>query len=150
MIAERTGERQILVMNGQDDMAEHVTLDVDRLVAGSAVNSTQDVDTAVPPSVAAPIEHAISIDTSDTKGSSFSPQDGVEYTSVPSSDGSVGPNGIRVDSEASTAEAGIQAECRICQEEDDVNNLETPCACSGSVKVHSRPHHRRSVCCGRY
>jgi hypothetical protein len=27
------------------------------------------------------------------------------------------------------------AECRICQEEDCVNNLETPCACSGSLKV---------------
>lgn len=27
------------------------------------------------------------------------------------------------------------AECRICQEEDYVNNLEVPCACSGSLKV---------------
>ncbi|KAE8705370.1 RING/FYVE/PHD zinc finger superfamily protein isoform 2 [Hibiscus syriacus] len=26
------------------------------------------------------------------------------------------------------------AECRICQEEDSVENLETPCACSGSLK----------------
>lgn len=26
-------------------------------------------------------------------------------------------------------------ECRICQEEDHINNLETPCACSGSLKV---------------
>ncbi|KAJ0975289.1 hypothetical protein J5N97_017254 [Dioscorea zingiberensis] len=25
-------------------------------------------------------------------------------------------------------------ECRICQEEDDIKNLETPCACSGSLK----------------
>ncbi|GBG69408.1 hypothetical protein CBR_g4103 [Chara braunii] len=30
------------------------------------------------------------------------------------------------------------AECRICQEEDDVKNLETPCACSGSVKYAHR------------
>jgi E3 ubiquitin-protein ligase DOA10 len=28
------------------------------------------------------------------------------------------------------------AECRICQEEDIVKNLEKPCACSGSVKVY--------------
>lgn len=28
------------------------------------------------------------------------------------------------------------AECRICQEEDSINNMETPCACSGSLKVH--------------
>lgn len=27
------------------------------------------------------------------------------------------------------------AECRICQEEDHIKNLETPCACSGSLKV---------------
>lgn len=28
------------------------------------------------------------------------------------------------------------AECRICQEEDGIDNLENPCACSGSLKVH--------------
>ncbi len=27
------------------------------------------------------------------------------------------------------------AECRICQDEDSVSNLETPCACCGSLKV---------------
>ena len=26
-------------------------------------------------------------------------------------------------------------ECRICQEEDIIKNLETPCSCSGSLKV---------------
>ena len=30
-----------------------------------------------------------------------------------------------------------RAECRICQEEDEVGNLDVPCACSGSVKVKS-------------
>ncbi|XP_031103999.1 uncharacterized protein LOC116007464 [Ipomoea triloba] len=29
-------------------------------------------------------------------------------------------------------------ECRICQEEDSVKNLETPCACSGSLKYAHR------------
>lgn len=28
------------------------------------------------------------------------------------------------------------AECRICQDEDSLNNLESPCACSGSLKVN--------------
>ena len=28
-------------------------------------------------------------------------------------------------------------ECRICQEEDSITNLETPCACRGSLKVIS-------------
>ena len=27
------------------------------------------------------------------------------------------------------------AECRICQEEDSVDALETPCSCNGSLKV---------------
>ncbi|MCO5614641.1 hypothetical protein L7F22_068925 [Adiantum nelumboides] len=30
------------------------------------------------------------------------------------------------------------AECRICQEEDDISNLESPCACSGSLKFAHR------------
>lgn len=30
------------------------------------------------------------------------------------------------------------AECRICQEEDSLNNLETPCLCSGSLKYAHR------------
>ncbi|KAI4314158.1 hypothetical protein L6164_027093 [Bauhinia variegata] len=30
------------------------------------------------------------------------------------------------------------AECRICQEEDSVKNLETPCTCSGSLKYAHR------------
>ncbi|KAJ7953812.1 RING/FYVE/PHD zinc finger superfamily protein [Quillaja saponaria] len=30
------------------------------------------------------------------------------------------------------------AECRICQEEDSFNNLETPCGCSGSLKFAHR------------
>lgn len=30
------------------------------------------------------------------------------------------------------------AECRICQEEDEISNLESPCACSGSLKFAHR------------
>ncbi|MBA0698933.1 hypothetical protein Goari_000611 [Gossypium aridum] len=30
------------------------------------------------------------------------------------------------------------AECRICQEEDSIKNLETPCACNGSLKYAHR------------
>lgn len=28
-------------------------------------------------------------------------------------------------------------ECRICQEEDEASNMETPCSCCGSLKVNS-------------
>lgn len=30
-------------------------------------------------------------------------------------------------------------ECRICQEEDSIKNLESPCACTGSLKVRVTP-----------
>jgi hypothetical protein len=30
-------------------------------------------------------------------------------------------------------------ECRICQEEDSIKNLESPCACIGSLKVRIAP-----------
>jgi len=30
-------------------------------------------------------------------------------------------------------------ECRICQEEDIIKNLESPCACTGSLKVRVTP-----------
>lgn len=35
-------------------------------------------------------------------------------------------------------DSGSLAECRICQEEDEVGNLESPCACSGSLKFAHR------------
>lgn len=45
---------------------------------------------------------------------------------------------VIVDSEGGAGEGmpliGM-GECRICQEEDAVSNLESPCACSGSLKV---------------
>ncbi|XP_065861383.1 uncharacterized protein [Euphorbia lathyris] len=45
----------------------------------------------------------------------------------------------RVNDEEDQGEPFIQeAECRICQEEDSLKNLETPCACSGSLKYAHR------------
>ncbi|MCO5589213.1 hypothetical protein L7F22_043179 [Adiantum nelumboides] len=32
----------------------------------------------------------------------------------------------------------LVAECRICQEEEDIDNLEKPCACTGSIKYAHR------------
>lgn len=125
-------------MNGQEGMEEHLSLDVSRLIAASAVDSTQDDEITRSPSDNT-IEHAVSIDSCDgAKGGALSGQENFLYAPVTTSDESAGSNGVSFDSEASTAGAGIQAECRICQEEDDVNNLETPCACSGSVKYAHR------------
>lgn len=35
----------------------------------------------------------------------------------------------------------VSAECRICSDESPVENLESPCACSGSLKVSFHHHH---------
>ncbi|KAJ3675270.1 hypothetical protein LUZ60_004312 [Juncus effusus] len=54
-------------------------------------------------------------------------------------------NGVNNGKEEEKLEAGDESqpliqisECRICQEEDNVKNLETPCACSGSLKYAHR------------
>lgn len=46
---------------------------------------------------------------------------------------------VAVDDEEEDENAPLigMGECRICQEEDSVNNLESPCACSGSLKVNT-------------
>lgn len=43
--------------------------------------------------------------------------------------------GAKSDAEEEAQPLLQMAECRICQEEDSVSNLEMPCACSGSLKV---------------
>ncbi|EPS64256.1 zinc finger family protein, partial [Genlisea aurea] len=50
---------------------------------------------------------------------------------------------IVVDDEASEGTPLIRMEeCRICQEEDSIKNLESPCACIGSLKAYA---HRKCV-----
>lgn len=48
--------------------------------------------------------------------------------------------GVGVDLEEENEEAPliVIGECRICQEEDSLHNLENPCACSGSLKYAHR------------
>ena len=50
---------------------------------------------------------------------------------------SAADNGKAVAEEEETEDQPLitVGECRICQEEDSIKNLETPCACSGSLKV---------------
>ncbi|KAJ8773727.1 hypothetical protein K2173_006377 [Erythroxylum novogranatense] len=47
-------------------------------------------------------------------------------------------NGFALEPEDEEVPLILEAECRICQEEDSVCNLETPCACSGSLKYAHR------------
>lgn len=59
-----------------------------------------------------------------------------------SGENEAGPSGSAVDDEMGEEEPLIQVgECRICQEEDSVTNLEIPCACSGSLKVYLHNNH---------
>ncbi|KAK8604373.1 hypothetical protein V6N13_099317 [Hibiscus sabdariffa] len=67
----------------------------------------------------------------------------VEYVAVPSEE-IPGPSRLS-DSKEKEVVSGDEeepliqsAECRICQDEDSIKNLETPCACSGSLKYAHR------------
>lgn len=79
---------------------------------------------------------------------SQSPSEPAEVNSVPApavEDPALAPAPVTEASPSSSSTEGqgeeeeeplIQtAECRICQDEDSVNNLETPCGCCGSLKV---------------
>lgn len=59
--------------------------------------------------------------------------DGLErHDAEASSSGISAPTGAGDNEEQPLIQMG---ECRICQDEDSIQNLETPCACSGSLKV---------------
>lgn len=96
-------------------MSDHLVLYVDRVIRPSAVEPVTE-----------PLAEGASVPRGDGPGS--------EATG-PSC--SVDENERIANSESSDEEEPLiqMAECRICQEEDSVENLETPCACSGSLKV---------------
>ncbi|KAL4559291.1 hypothetical protein LXL04_031429 [Taraxacum kok-saghyz] len=97
------------------EMEDHLVLRVDQLVTNKPLHSSQSVDTTPGLSNAS---------CSNTTAASISVTD------------------IKEDKEYDTAgeeEPLIQSiECRICQEEDTIKNLEVPCACSGSLKFAHR------------
>ncbi|KAI4328442.1 hypothetical protein L6164_020797 [Bauhinia variegata] len=99
-------------------MSDHLVLYVDRLVRPLPVESVTQV--AEVPS--APAASGGSVDAAGPSGS------------APPADDARSEHG-----EDDEDDALIQsAECRICQEEDSIKNLETPCACSGSLKYAHR------------
>lgn len=111
-------------------MGEHPVLYVDRLAGPSTVHpvpESSSADSSGPPSPASAVKEPTN--TASTDPSSFA-----AGPSRPASDE------VRLDYHESFDDEGeplIQmAECRICQEEDSLKNLENPCACSGSLKVH--------------
>ncbi|KAK9276488.1 hypothetical protein L1049_006022 [Liquidambar formosana] len=104
-------------------MDDHVVLYVDRLIRPVTVQSAQEAETGGP------------------SGGGGVGGGACAETAVPSRLAAE-DNGKRIE-ENDTAdeeeEPLIQSvECRICQEEDRIKNLETPCACSGSLKYAHR------------
>lgn len=102
-------------------MSDHLVLYVDRLVRpGEEVGSSSGPSSS--PEIAGP-----SCDHHDHDHDHGDDDERIEVCS----DGSGGD-----DEEEGEKKPLIEmAECRICQEEDCVSNLENPCACSGSLKV---------------
>ncbi|KAG5059443.1 hypothetical protein GLYMA_01G047700v4 [Glycine max] len=95
-------------------MSDHLVVFVDRLARPVPVDPV-----AQPPSEPSPPPAPVNADASGSSGTA----------PVEDCDGEGGGE----------EEPLIQmAECRICQEEDGVSNLETPCACSGSLKYAHR------------
>lgn len=96
-------------------MSDHLVLYVDRLIRPSAIEPVTEHPAEVP----------------------SGPREGGPGAESAGPSCSVDENERVVHSESSDEEEPLiqMAECRICQEEDSVENLETPCACSGSLKV---------------
>lgn len=94
-------------------MGDHVVLSVDRLMTLSTTEPEKPKD--LEPTEAS----GVNISTSRQQLSDSS--DSAE---------------VSISSKEDGREPLIQViECRICQEEDHIKNLETPCACNGSLKV---------------
>ncbi|KAK1376477.1 RING-CH-type domain-containing protein [Heracleum sosnowskyi] len=95
-------------------MGDHLVLDVDRLVKPE-IYSGLDERRSLPPEM-------LAVGKSSSASSS-----------------AVGASDEAMD-EAHDEEAPLltMAECRICQDEDDISNMESPCACSGSLKYAHR------------
>ncbi|KAL8550305.1 hypothetical protein ACS0TY_008942 [Phlomoides rotata] len=103
-------------------MGEHSVVDMNQLPGPEAVGPSR------------PVPQAVACGPEGKKPELV----GSSSSSVPEDDKVVVvvvDNEEEVDEEAPLIGMG---ECRICQEEDSLNNLESPCACSGSLKYAHR------------
>lgn len=101
-------------------MGEHLVVNVDQLPKPGAVESNP----LVPP----PVGYRLTGKNPEMMGPSSSTEAGEDNKVVVF---------VEDDEEADERAPLIGiGECRICQEEDHLNNLESPCACSGSLKVN--------------
>ncbi|XP_077224828.1 uncharacterized protein LOC143858097 [Tasmannia lanceolata] len=102
-------------------MGDHVVLCVDRLIAPVNLESRNGPEAPKPP------------------GESSSTHNTLPSAAASSMGHSGDEKSMEVCGDSEEEEPLIQTvECRICQEEDHIRNLETPCACSGSLKFAHR------------
>lgn len=93
-------------------MGDHLVLCVDRLITPESLQSLQEAEAALGSSGESSGSHPVDPPT-----------------------GSIDVEGVG-EHLSDEEEPLIQTvECRICQEEDSIKNLEIPCACNGSLKV---------------
>uniref|UniRef100_A0A9I9D339 RING-CH-type domain-containing protein n=1 Tax=Cucumis melo TaxID=3656 RepID=A0A9I9D339_CUCME len=103
-------------------MSDHLVLYVDRLVRPPPVDSVPNPAEAVPLLPVGGDLESDSVGLSSSTSASNVEERGEENEGLDGEDDSL-----------------IQtAECRICQDEDVIRKLETPCACSGSLKYAHR------------
>ncbi|CAI9112130.1 OLC1v1012515C1 [Oldenlandia corymbosa var. corymbosa] len=96
-------------------MGEDLILAVDRLKSPESLQSTQGVQT-------------IAASKESSSSHSVDPSVSISTVDIQEDEGIGGED-----------EPLIQTvECRICQEEDSIKNLEIPCACNGSLKFAHR------------
>ncbi|KAI3513388.1 hypothetical protein L1887_20719 [Cichorium endivia] len=96
------------------EMEDHLVLRVDQLVTDKSLHSSESNTPGLSPDASCSHATAATISITDMK-------EDAEYDA------------------AGEDEPLIQSiECRICQEEDTIKNLEVPCACSGSLKFAHR------------
>ncbi|PKI77985.1 uncharacterized protein LOC116189419 [Punica granatum] len=98
-------------------MSDHLALCVDRLIPPDSLESIKRVDPEVPIG-----------EGSSQPATSLSCA--IQIEEAPEGSDSRG-----LEEDKPLLQTG---ECRICQEEDSIDNMETPCACSGSLKFAHR------------
>ncbi|MCL7034046.1 hypothetical protein MKW94_023152 [Papaver nudicaule] len=98
-------------------MGDHLVLYVDRLITPATLQANQGIAEAT--------------ESSNVQTKMITP-------ASTSNDGRMDESDMPGEDEPLLLNADLNAECRICQEEDDVSNLETPCGCSGSLKFAHR------------
>ncbi|XP_064935509.1 uncharacterized protein LOC103972878 isoform X3 [Musa acuminata AAA Group] len=120
LVCRRIQVGNLLWLRRRKKMGDHVVLHVNQLLTPQTIGTTTGVDGSM--SFAETAYCFAHTHPSTSIASSCNDQKGKEESTVGEED-----------------EPLIQmVDCRICQEEDNIKNLEAPCACSGSLKYAHR------------